>query len=186
MNSIITKILLLISLTISIDNIRSNISNPSIVGINLLYIMLALQHCLLIKYNVKNIKNNKYINYYNKSIPILLLIFMILTHPWLSMNLISKINILLIFILYYFDISGINSKLVKNFKWKNKLQNFLFIINLLKIFVIFLPENLFMNQLSIVAINTLMTTMCYYNNPTNYYQSWNNLMSFVPIYSRFF
>ena len=185
MNTIITKLLLIISLIISITNIKNNISNVSIIGVNLLYIMLILQHSLLIKYNIENIKTTSYINYYNKSIPILLLFFMLFTHPWLKMNLICKLNILLIFFLYYFDISGTNSKFIKKIKWKNKLQNFLFIVNLVKIYIIFLPERLFMKQLTIIAINTIMTTIMYYNNPINYYHNWHKLMSFAPIYGGF-
>ena len=188
------KILLLISLIISIFNIKHNMSDVSVVAINLLYIMLIIQHCLFIKYNVKNIENNSYINYYNKSIPILLLLFMLLTHPWLNMSLIYKLNILLIIFLYYSDITGLYSKLTKKLnlsngmkisKWKNKLIGFIYIINFLKIFFIFLPKTLFLEQLIILAINTLLSTGLYYNNPTNYYENWNKLISFAPIYSLF-
>lgn len=185
MNPIIIKLLLIISLVISITNIVNNIENFSIIGVNLLYLMLILQHSLVIKYNVENIKTNTYINYYNKSIPILLLIFMLFTHSLLNNNLISKFNILLIFFLYYFDISGANSRIIKRFKWKNKLQNFLFILNLLKIFIIFLPRNLFMEQLTVIAVNTLITTIMYYDNPVDYYHKWNKLLSFAPIYTKF-
>lgn len=194
MKPIAMKILLLISLIISIFNIKHNIYDVSVVAINLLYIMLILQHSLFIKYNVKNLENNSYINYYNKSIPILLLIFMLLTHPWLNMSLIYKLNILLIIFLYYSDITGLYSKLTKKLNlsngmkigtWKNKLIGFIYIINLLKIFFIFLPKTLFLEQLSILAINTLLSTGLYYNNPTNYYENWNKLISFAPIYALF-
>lgn len=156
--------------------------------------MLILQYSLFIKYNVKKIKNNSYIAYYNKSIPIILLIFMLLTQPWLNMSLIYKLNILLIIFLYYSDITGLYSKLTKKLnlnngnkldKWKNKLIGFIYIVNLLKIFFIFLPKNVFLEQLSILAINTLLSTGLYYNNPTNYYENWNKLLSFAPIYSKF-
>ena len=181
----VLKLLLIISFLITVTNIKDNIGDFSIIGINLLYIMLILQHSIVIRYNIENIKTNTYINYYNKSIPVILLIFMLFTHPWLKMNLIYKLNILLIFFLYYFDISGANSKLIKKFKWKNKLQNFLFIVNLLKLFIIFLPKSLFMEQLTIIAINTLLTTVIYYNDPVSYYHKWNKLLSFAPIYSEF-
>lgn len=194
MKPIAIKILLLISLIISIFNIKHNIYDVSVVAINLLYIMLILQHSLFIKYNVKNLENNSYINYYNKSIPILLLIFMLLTHPWLNMSLVYKLNILLIIFLYYSDITGLYSKLTKKLNlsngmkigtWKNKLIGFIYIINLLKIFFIFLPKTLFLEQLCILAINTLLSTGLYYNNPTNYYEKWNKLISFAPIYALF-
>ena len=83
--------------------------------------MLILQNSLFIKYNIKNIKTNTYINYYNKSIPVILFIFMPSTHPWLKMNLIYKLNILLIFFLYYFDISGL-PKLTKKLNLNNKIN----------------------------------------------------------------
>ena len=119
---------------------------------------------------------------------------MLLTHPWLNMSLIYKLNILLIIFLYYSDITGLYSKLTKKLnlsngmkisKWKNKLIGFIYIINFLKIFFIFLPKTLFLEQLIILAINTLLRTGLYYNNPTNYYENWNKLISFAPIYSLF-
>tara|TARA_B100000242_G_scaffold285444_1_gene249906 strand:- start:392 stop:979 length:588 start_codon:yes stop_codon:yes gene_type:complete len=194
MDPTVVKLLLIISFVIAIANIKDNIGDFSIIGVNLLYIMLILQHSLFIKYNVKKIKNNSYIAYYNKSIPIILLIFMLLTQPWLNMSLIYKLNILLIIFLYYSDITGLYSKLTKKLnlnngikidKWKNKLIGFIYIVNLLKIFFIFLPKNVFFEQLSILAINTLLSTGLYYNNPTNYYENWNKLLSFAPIYSKF-
>lgn len=194
MDPTVVKLLLIISFVIAIANIKDNIGDFSIIGVNLLYIMLILQHSLFIKYNVKKIKNNSYIAYYNKSIPIILLIFMLLTQPWLNMSLIYKLNILLIIFLYYSDITGLYSKLTKKLnlnngikidKWKNKLIGFIYIVNLLKIFFIFLPKNVFLKQLSILAINTLLSTGLYYNNPTNYYENWNKLLSFAPIYSEF-
>ena len=194
MDPTVVKLLLIISFVIAIANIKDNIGDFSIIGVNLLYIMLILQHSLFIKYNVKKIKNNSYIAYYNKSIPIILLIFMLLTQHWLNMSLIYKLNILLIIFLYYSDITGLYSKLTKKLnlnngikidKWKNKLIGFIYIVNLLKIFFIFLPKNVFLKQLSILAINTLLSTGLYYNNPTNYYENWNKLLSFAPIYSEF-
>lgn len=194
MDPAVVKLLLIISFVIAVTNIKDNIGDFSIIGVNLLYIMLIIQHSLFIKYNVKKIKNNTYIAYYNKSIPIILLIFMLLTQPWLNMSLIYKLNILLIIFLYYSDITGLYSKLTKKFnlsngikidKWKNKLIGFIYIVNLLKIFFIFLPKNVFLEQLSILAINTLLSTGLYYNNPTNYYENWNKLISFAPIYSLF-
>lgn len=194
MDPTVVKLLLIISFVIAIANIKDNIGDFSIIGVNLLYIMLILQYSLFIKYNVKKIKNNSYIAYYNKSIPIILLIFMLLTQPWLNMSLIYKLNILLIIFLYYSDITGLYSKLTKKLnlnngnkldKWKNKLIGFIYIVNLLKIFFIFLPKNVFLEQLSILAINTLLSTGLYYNNPTNYYENWNKLLSFAPIYSKF-
>jgi hypothetical protein len=194
MDPTVVKLLLIISFVIAVTNIKDNIGDFSIIGVNLLYIMLIIQHSLLIKYDVKKIKNNTYIAYYNKSIPIILLIFMLLTQPWLNMSLIYKLNILLIIFLYYSDITGLYSKLTKKLnlsngikidKWKNKLIGFIYIVNLLKIFFIFLPKNVFLKQLSILAINTLLSTGLYYNNPTNYYENWNKLISFAPIYSLF-
>ena len=194
MDPTVVKLLLIISFVIAIANIKDNIGDFSIIGVNLLYIMLILQYSLFIKYNVKKIKNNSYIAYYNKSIPIILLIFMLLTQPWLNMSLIYKLNILLIIFLYYSDITGLYSKLTKKLnlnngnkldKWKNKLIGFIYIVNLLKIFFIFLPKNVFLEQLSILAINTLLSTGLYYNNPTNYYENWNKLLSFAPIDSEF-
>ena len=194
MDPTVVKLLLIISFVIAVTNIKDNIGDFSIIGVNLLYIMLIIQHSLLIKYDVKKIKNNTYIAYYNKSIPIILLIFMLLTQPWLNMSLIYKLNILLIIFLYYSDITGLYSKLTKKLnlsngikidKWKNKLIGFIYIVNLLKIFFIFLPKNVFLEQLSILAINTLLSTGLYYNNPTNYYENWNKLISFAPIYSLF-
>ena len=117
--------------------------------------MLIIQHSLLIKYDVKKIKNNTYINYYNKSIPIILLIFMLLTHPWLNMSLIYKLNILLIIFLYYSDITGLYSKLTKKLNLSNgikingKINFIIYIVNLLKIFFIFLPKNVFLEQLTV-------------------------------------
>ena len=80
MDPTVVKLLLIISFVIAVTNIKDNIGDFSIIGVNLLYIMLIIQHSLLIKYDVKKIKNNTYIAYYNKSIPIILLIFMLLTH----------------------------------------------------------------------------------------------------------
>ena len=45
--------LLLIFLLLLYNHIKDNIGDFSIIGVNLLYIMLIIQHSLLIKYDVK-------------------------------------------------------------------------------------------------------------------------------------
>lgn len=185
MNPIIIKLLLIISLVISISNIMNNIEDLSIIGVNLLYIMLILQHSLIIKYNVKNIEHIRFLKYFNKSIPFILLIFMLMTHPWFNKNLIYKFNILLIILVYFYDICGIDLKLLNTFKWKNKIYDFLFIVNIIKVLFLFLSRPLFLEQFTVIAINTILSTIVYYYDPLNYYEKWNKLMSFAPIYSGF-